>query len=253
MVRALKAGGEWPRSRFDALTEKAQALGAKGLAWAVVEEGGSWRSPIAKFLSEDEIARATDALDAREGDAILIVADKPEVAARVLGALRPEVAEGEPEGHDVFWVVDFPMFEWNEDEGRWDALHHPFTSPAGDLDADPGTLAQPRLRRGLRRLGDRRRLDPYQRPGGAAAGLRALGIGARGGARRASASCSRRSPTARRRTAASPSASTASWRCSPARASIRDVIAFPKAASGVDPLTGAPAPVDAAPARRARA
>ena len=139
VVRALKAGGEWPRSRFDQLTEKAQALGAKGLAWAVVEEGGSWRSPIAKFLSEDEVARATDALNAHEGDAILIVADKPEVAAQVLGALRPEVAEGEPEGHDVFWVVDFPAFEWNEDEGRWEAVHHPFTSPAGDLSADPGT------------------------------------------------------------------------------------------------------------------
>ena len=65
VVRALKAGGEWPRSRFDELTEKAQALGAKGLAWAVVEEGGSWRSPIAKFLSEDEVARANDALNAQ--------------------------------------------------------------------------------------------------------------------------------------------------------------------------------------------
>ena len=95
-----------------------------------------------------------------EGDAILIVADKPEVAARVLGALRPEVAEGEPEGHDVFWVVDFPAFEWNEDEGRWDAVHHPFTSPAGDLERRPRHVARPRLRRGLRRLGDRRRLDP---------------------------------------------------------------------------------------------
>ena len=96
VVRALKAGGEWPRSRFDQLTEKAQALGAKGLAWAVVEEGGSWRSPIAKFLSEDEVARANDALQASEGDAVLIVADKPEVAARVLGALRPEVAKWFP-------------------------------------------------------------------------------------------------------------------------------------------------------------
>ena len=57
VVRALKAGGEWPRSRFDALTEQAKSLGAKGLAWAVVEEDGGWRSPIAKFLSEDEIAR----------------------------------------------------------------------------------------------------------------------------------------------------------------------------------------------------
>ena len=93
------------------------SFGAKGLAWAVVEDGG-WRSPIAKFLSEDEMGAATAALGAREGEAVLIVADKPEMAARVLGALRPEVAVGEPEGHDIFWVVDFPMFEWNEDEGR---------------------------------------------------------------------------------------------------------------------------------------
>src|SRR5215213_2062910 len=86
VVRAIKAGGEWPRSRFDALTEKAQGLGAKGLAWAVVEAEG-WRSPIAKFLSEDEIAAATAALAAKAGDAILVVADSAEVAARVLGAL----------------------------------------------------------------------------------------------------------------------------------------------------------------------
>ena len=81
----------------------------------------------------------TAALGARGCEAVLIVADKPEMAARVLGALRPEVAVGEPEGHDIFWVVDFPMFEWNEDEGRHDPLHHPFTAPIGDLDADPGS------------------------------------------------------------------------------------------------------------------
>ena len=57
----------------------------------------------------------------------------------MLGALRVEVAEGEPEGHDLFWVTDFPMFGWNEGEGRWVAMHHPFTSPKGDLDGDPGT------------------------------------------------------------------------------------------------------------------
>src|SRR4029078_5278404 len=100
-----------------------------GLAWAVLEADGAWRCPIAKFLSEEEIARANDALGATQGDAVVIVADKPEIAARVLGPLRPEVAEGEPEGHDIFWVVDFPAFEWNEDEGRWDPLYHPFTTP----------------------------------------------------------------------------------------------------------------------------
>ena len=137
VVRALRARGDFPRGRIDKLEEKAKSLGAKGLAWAVVE-GDGWRSPIAKFLGEDEIARATEALQASEGDLILFGADRPALVARVLGGLRADVAEGTPEGHDCFWVVDFPMFEWSEDERRFDALHHPFTSPSGDLEADPG-------------------------------------------------------------------------------------------------------------------
>jgi aspartyl-tRNA synthetase len=140
VVRGFKTrGGEFPRKRFDELTERAKAMGAKGLVWAVVEEGGSWRSPIAKFLSEEEIAAATAELGASEGDVILIVADTAAVAARVLGDLRQAVVDEPPTGHDVFWVTDFPMFEWNEDERRFDALHHPFTAPSGDLDADPST------------------------------------------------------------------------------------------------------------------
>jgi aspartyl-tRNA synthetase len=139
VVRGFKTrGGEFPRKRLDELTERAKGMGAKGLVWAVVEEGG-WRSPIAKFLSEDEIAAANAELEATEGDVIFIVADSAAVAARVLGDLRQAVVDEPPTGHDVFWVVDFPMFEWNEDERRFDALHHPFTAPSGDLDADPGT------------------------------------------------------------------------------------------------------------------
>jgi aspartyl-tRNA synthetase len=144
VVRGLRAQGEFPRRRFDELTERAKQLGAKGLVWAVVETDG-WRSPIAKFLSPDEMAKAGAALGANEGDALLIVADQPDVAARVLGAIRSDLgqeglaAAAERPGHDLFWVVDFPMFGWSEDERRWDPLHHPFTSPTGDLDADPGT------------------------------------------------------------------------------------------------------------------
>jgi aspartyl-tRNA synthetase len=139
VVRGFKTrGGEFPRKRFDELTERAKQMGAKGLVWAVVEPDG-WRSPIAKFLSGDEIAAVNAELEASEGDVILIVADTAAIAARVLGDLRQAVVDEPPSGHDVFWVVDFPMFGWNEDERRWDPLHHPFTAPSGDLDGDPGT------------------------------------------------------------------------------------------------------------------
>ena len=134
----LKASGEFPRSRFDNLTERARSLGAKGLVWGTVEDGG-WKSPVAEFLSDAEMSGAIDALGAGAGDAFLIVADQAAVAAEVLGELRVAVADTGPEGNDLFWVVDFPMFEWNEDESRWDPLHHPFTSPTGDLENDPGT------------------------------------------------------------------------------------------------------------------
>ena len=137
VVRGFAAPGEFPRRRFDELTERAQRFGAKGLVWGVVEPGG-WRSPVAKFLSEEEISGLIAATGATEGDAVFVVADTAAVAARVLGDLRLEV--GVPEERDDFlWIVDFPMFEWDEAEKRWDAMHHPFTAPAGDLDADPGT------------------------------------------------------------------------------------------------------------------
>ena len=242
VVRALSAGGEWPRSRFDALTERAQGLGAKGLAWAVVEDGG-WRSPIAKFLTDEEIGAATQRLGATEGQAVLIVADRPEVAARVLGALRVEVADAEPRGHDLFWVVDFPMFGWNEDEKRWDPLHHPFTAPTGDLDGDPGSWrsrAYDVVFDGWELGGGSIRINTpelQQKVFGA------LGIGPE---------------EARERFGflleafgygAPPHGGIAfgidRWVALLAGApSIRDAIAFPKAASGTDPLTGAPAPVD---------
>jgi aspartyl-tRNA synthetase len=138
VIRGLKTTGEFPRRRFDELTERAKELGAKGLVWAVVEEGEGWRSPIAKFLTEDEMKAAGAALCAGVGDVLLIVADQPDVAARVLGGIRSDLGTGQ-QGHDLVWVTDFPMFEWDPDAKRFIAMHHPFTAPTGDLDADPST------------------------------------------------------------------------------------------------------------------
>ena len=175
VVRGINAGArEVPRRELDELTELVKRFGAGGLVWAFVEEDGSWRSPIAKFLSDDERAAIGRLLSAQPGDLLLAVADKPAVAAQALGELRLELSRRfdltAGAGHALLWVVDFPMFEWNEEEGRWDAMHHPFTAP-GRLVRGSGLAAQPRLRRRARRLGDRRRVDPYQPPRGPAAGL----------------------------------------------------------------------------------
>jgi aspartyl-tRNA synthetase len=255
VVRGVKAEGELPRRRFDELTERAQALGAKGLVWAVVEDGG-WRSPVAKFLSSDEIERATDELGARRGDAILIVADRAEVAARVLGQLRVEIADSPPAGHDLYWVTDFPMFEWSEEESRWDPLHHPFTAPLGrggggdpgDLGADPGTWrsrAYDVVMNGWEIGGGSiriNRIDVQQRV------FEALGIGADEASERFGFLLEGF------RYGAPPHGGIAFGldrivALLAGRESIRDVIAFPKTATGWDPLTGAPAPVDAAQLR----
>jgi aspartyl-tRNA synthetase len=247
VVRAVRARGDFPRTRIDRLEEKAKSLGAKGLAWAVVE-GGGWRSPIAKFLSEDEIAKTTAALEAAEGDVIFFGADSAATVARVLGGLRPDLAEGEPEGHDCFWVVDFPMFEWNEGEGRWDAVHHPFTSPSGDLDADPGSWrsrAYDVVLDGWELGGGSIRIN---RPDVQQKVFDALGIGP-------DEAQERFGFLLEAFTYGAPPHGGIAFGIDrivallAGRESIRDAIAFPKAASGADPLTGAPAPVDEAQLR----
>ncbi len=251
VVRAINAGRrEVPRSELDDLTEVAKRYGAGGLVWAFVLEDGTWRSPIAKFLSEAEIAAVTAALGAVPGDLLLAVADTADTAAAALGALRLNLAERwelVPEGrHDVLWVVDFPMFE-RDDAGGWTALHHPFTAPTGDL-ADPGSLRSRaydlvvdgwELGGGSIRIHDPAvqsrvfeiiGMDEEEAQGRFGFLLEALRYGAPPhggiafGVDRVVALLA-------------------------GRDSIRDVIAFPKTASGSDPLTGAPAGVDDAQLR----
>jgi aspartyl-tRNA synthetase len=131
-VRYLRVPRVFSRSEVATLEERAKELGAKGLAYVIRDESGEVRSPIAKFLSEEELA----VLAPEPGETLLFGADSQAMTSRVLGALRLQL--GRDLGlidDDVFtflWVTDFPMFERDEDEGRWSAVHHPFTRPTDE-------------------------------------------------------------------------------------------------------------------------
>ncbi len=242
VVRGLKApGADLTRKRFDELTEQAKQFGAKGLVWAVVE-GEGWRSPIAKFLKPEEMSAVASALGAAEGDAILIVADTADIAARVLGQLRLDLAPP-AEGNDLLWVVDFPMFEWNEDENRWDPLHHPFTSPKGEMNGDPGSWASRAydvVWNGWEIGGGSIRIN---RPDVQQKVFTALGISEDEAGERFGflLDALKYGAPPHGGIAFGIERIVAMLRGSE---SIREVVAFPKAASQADPLTGAPAPVD---------
>jgi aspartyl-tRNA synthetase len=249
VVRGLNAGGrELPRSELDALTELVKRFGAGGLVWAFVQEGGEWRSPIAKFLSDEEREAIARALSAQPGDLVLAVADKPGVAATALGELRLELARrfdlAPPDHHAPLWVVDFPMFEYNDAEGRWDSLHHPFTQPLGSFD-DPGALrsrAYDMVLDGAELGGGSIRIN---RPDVQEQVFKALGISEQDANERFGFLLEAL------RYGAPPHGGIAFGidrivAIVGGRDSIREVIAFPKTASGSDLLTGAPAAVDGA-------
>jgi aspartyl-tRNA synthetase len=253
VVRGINAGPrELPRSELDGLTDLAKQHGAKGLVWAFVqdpEEG--WRSPIAKFLRPEEIAAITTKLEAKPGDLLLIVADEVTTAGQALSALRMEMARRfgliDHSRHDILWVVEFPAFFWNAEEQRWDSPHHPFTAPVGDLN-DPASLSSRaydlvldgnEIGGGSIRIHDR---ATQQRA------FELLGIGPDDAQARFGFLLDAL------RYGAPPHGGIAMGidrivAALAGRETIRDVIAFPKAASGVDPLTGAPAPVDPAQLR----
>jgi aspartyl-tRNA synthetase len=247
-IRGINAGKrELPRKDLDGLISRAQELGAKGLVWAF-REGDGWRSPTAKFLSEAELADLNQRLGAEEGDLLLLVADKLEVTNSVLGQMRIDLAEKfeliDPDANELVWIVDWPLMEWNEPEQRWDALHHPFTAPAGEFDpADPGAaraVAYDCVWNGQELGGGSIRINraDVQEQVFAALGIDKETAEARFGFLLEAL-----------RYGAPPHGGIAYGvdrivqRLSGAD-TIRDVIAFPKTASGFDLLTGAPAPVE---------
>jgi aspartyl-tRNA synthetase len=247
-IRGINAGRrELPRSELDGLISRAQELGAKGLVWAF-REGDGWRSPTAKFLSEAELRGLNERLGAEEGDLLLLVADKRAVTDAVLGQMRLDLAGRfglvDEDENRLVWIVDWPLMEWNEQEGRWDPLHHPFTAPAGDFDPDEPGAARAQaydvvwngqeLGGGSIRIHDAK----TQQAVFAALGIDAEEAEARFGFLLEAL-----------RYGAPPHGGIAYGvdrivqRLYGAE-TIRDVIAFPKTASGFDLLTGAPAPVE---------
>jgi aspartyl-tRNA synthetase len=251
-VRGLNAGRrEVPRSALDGLISRAQELGAKGLVWAF-REGDGWRSPTAKFLSAPELAALNERLGAEEGDLLLLVADRPKVANAVLAQLRLDLAaefDLVPDGSDeLLWIVDWPLMEEN-DEGGWEPLHHPFTAPAEGFDhEDPGAaraLAYDLVWNGQEMGGGSIRISDAGLQGRVFA---ALGIDAEEAEARFGFLLEALRYGAPPHGGIAYGLDRIVQRLAGAE-SIRDVIAFPKTASGADALTGAPAPVDEAQLR----
>jgi aspartyl-tRNA synthetase len=246
-VRFIRVPQAFSRAELERLEAFAKEWGAKGLAYLVFAEDGEVRSPIAKFLSEDELA----GFRSDPGTTVLFAADEPAVAARVLGALRlhlgRELGLIDEEAWRFVWITEFPMFERDEDAGRWKAVHHPFTRPAPGSEelvaTDPGAataLAYDLVVNGIEIGGGSFRIHEQELQAQVFAALQlseeeqrrkfgflldALAMGAppHGGI----AFGIERMLMALGR-----------------EANLRDMIAFPKNQAGVDPMSGAPSEVE---------
>ena len=149
-VRGINAEGQgsMPRKKIDALIEYAKTYGAKGLAYIVINEDGSYKSSFAKFMTEEQMNALVAAMNGKPGDLLLFAADKTKVVWTVLGALRCHLAElmglVDKNVYRFVWITEFPLLEWSDEENRFTAMHHPFTMPMEEdlqyIDSDPGRV-----------------------------------------------------------------------------------------------------------------
>lgn len=149
-VRGINAEGQgsMPRKKIDALIEYAKTYGAKGLAYIVINEDGSYKSSFAKFMTEEQMNALVAAVDGKPGDLLLFAADKTKIVWTVLGALRCHLAElmglVDKNVYRFVWITEFPLLEWSDEENRFTAMHHPFTMPMEEdlqyIDSDPGRV-----------------------------------------------------------------------------------------------------------------
>jgi aspartyl-tRNA synthetase len=144
----VKGQGDMPRKKIDALVKRAKEFGAKGLAYVQMKSDGSVKASFSKFMKDEEMDALVQAMDGETGDLLLFAADKNKVVWDVLGNLRLDMAKTleltRKDDYRFVWITEFPLLEWNEDEGRYTAMHHPFTMPMEEdlplIDTDPGKV-----------------------------------------------------------------------------------------------------------------